>query len=110
MLIAGLQFFCMGILAKAIYDIEMKKLNIWKKIFSLELVLPLTGLYILLAIISILPLLTEYINLDFRLPTISFVSYHAIGGLGLILIGMIYFSSALAEVKKNTVELIPLRH
>src|SRR3990167_327939 len=95
MLIAGLQFFCMGILAKAIYDIEMKKLNIWKKIFSLELVLPLTGLYILLAIISILPLLTEYINLDFRLPTISFVSYHAIGGLGLILIGMIYFASAL---------------
>ncbi|HLB42900.1 MAG TPA: glycosyltransferase family 2 protein [Gammaproteobacteria bacterium] len=95
-LIAGLQFFCMGVLAKTLYDVEMKRSTKWKKIFSLNVAFPLACLYIVLGMIGITPLLIEYINLDFRLPTIiSAASYHAVGGLGLVLVGIIYFTSAL---------------
>lgn len=94
--IAGFQFFCMSLLAKTLYDVEMKKLPVWRKILSFNIAFPATILLSLFGIFNVIPLISNYINLNFHLPsTITLSSYHAVGGFGIILISIIYFTSSL---------------
>lgn len=96
LLIVGMQFFCMGVLAKTLYDIEIKRVNKWRKLFMLDYALPLSFFLIIVGILCISPLLYDYIRMGFRLATpIGVTTYHAVAGLGLILLSVIYFTSAL---------------
>jgi glycosyltransferase involved in cell wall biosynthesis len=91
----GLQFFFMGILAKKIYDLENKNQARWEKFLSLDYATPLASLFFISGFLSILPLLKKYLQSGLHLPAINVTSYHAIGGIGLIFLGVIYFTSAL---------------
>lgn len=91
----GLQFFFMGILAKGLYDIEEKRSAKWQKFFKLDHTIPIAVLFMGTGIFSLLPLVKEYTTLHFQLSSIKIFSYHAVGGLGLILLGIIYFTSGL---------------
>ncbi|CDZ78491.1 Undecaprenyl-phosphate 4-deoxy-4-formamido-L-arabinose transferase [Legionella massiliensis] len=94
--LVGLQFFFMGILAKGLYDVELQRSEKWKKCLSLDRVIPSCILLILLGLFSMLPIVKEYINTGWILSsTINQSSYHAVGGVGLVLSGVIYFTSAL---------------
>lgn len=94
--LVGLQFFFMGILAKSLYDTEMKRLSRWRKLFSLDYAIPSSCFCALLGLMSIYPLMHNYYKNNFSLPNeIGIISYHAISGLGLILLGIIYFTTSL---------------
>ncbi|HEX2548423.1 MAG TPA: glycosyltransferase family 2 protein, partial [Gammaproteobacteria bacterium] len=94
--LVGSQLFFMGLLAKALYDVEQQRLKKWKKYLSFEHGTLIGSISIGLGIFSVFPLIDKYIDLHFRLfNDIDILSYHAIGGLGLILFGIIYFTSAL---------------
>jgi hypothetical protein len=86
----------MGVLANEIYDLENQKQANRLRLFKLDYSIPFSFILVFLGILSLIPLLISYINLGFRLPqTLSTDSYHAVGGLGLIIFGINYFTSAL---------------
>ncbi len=94
--LVGLQLFFMGLLAKALYDVEQQRLKKWKKYLSFEYSTLIAAITVLLGILSVSPLITQYISANFRLlEGINILSYHAVAGFGLILFGVIYFTSAL---------------
>lgn len=94
--LVGLQLFFMGLLAKALYDVEQQRLKKWKKYLSLEYSTLTAFISIVLGVVSVAPLVSKYIDSHFRLlESIGILSYHAVGGLGFILFGVIYFTSAL---------------
>jgi len=105
--LVGSQLYFMGFLAKALYDVESKRLKHCPKFFALDYTIPLAIGSIILGILSIFPLVKNYISMGFRLLTIGSESYHAVGGLGFILFGIIYFTSALLF---NAILLHPSRH
>ncbi|WP_051555135.1 glycosyltransferase family 2 protein [Legionella fairfieldensis] len=94
--LVGLQFFFMGILAKGLYDVEMKRSEKWKKFLALDHVIPVCTVLFLSGLVSMFSLLKEYVNAGWILSNIiGQTSHHAVGGIGLILTGVVYFTSAL---------------
>lgn len=93
--LVGLQFFFMGILAKVLYDLEMQRSHKWKKFFSLDYVIPSAICLIVAGIFNMWPLLMEYVHSGLLLASIDKNSYRAIAGIGLIVSGAMYFTSAL---------------
>lgn len=92
----GIQFLFMGILAKGLYDVERKRSGKWEKLFLLEYTTPIATLFIIFGVLDTISLLASYVKSGLLLPAaIGIESYHAVGGLGLILLGVIYFTSAL---------------
>lgn len=94
--LVGVQFSFMGILAKGLYDVEMQRSMKWKKFFIIDYALLISIIFVISGLISIFPLVHYYIKMNFRLTgTIDIMSYHAVGGLGFILLSIIYFTSTL---------------
>lgn len=94
--LVGLQFVLMGILAKSIYYLEVKRDLKWNKIFSLDIVTPISLIMTTLGILCMYPLLDTYLKNDLRLSsTLGVVSYHTVGGICIILSSIIYFTSSL---------------
>ncbi len=92
----GLQFFSTGILAKGLYDFEMKRSDKWNKIFSLNCSMPIGFILGVLGIMFMVPLANTYITNGFRLPDqLGPMTHHALMGITLILTGVVYFATSL---------------
>jgi glycosyltransferase involved in cell wall biosynthesis len=94
--LVGLQFFFMGILARAIYDSEKRRSPKWLRLFGFgRSSLASAGIF-WAGLLSMRPLVVEYVDNGFHLPPqIGRSSYEAVGGIGLVFAAVIYFTFSL---------------
>ena len=94
--LCGLNFALTGILAKIIYDEEGARSSRWRRLFSLDRVLPITGLLLLVGAALTLPLLGLYVRDAYRLPQeLGVPTYQAILGLAFGLGAFSFFTGSL---------------
>lgn len=94
--LCGLNFSLTGVLAKIIYDEEGARSQRWKRLFSLDRVLPAAGLLLVLGGLLTLPLLRVYVQDHYRLPAeLGVPTYQAILGLALGLGAFSLFTTSL---------------
>ena len=91
--LVGLQFCFMGVLARALYDSEKKRSNKWLRYFGFNRSVFISSVIFGAGLISMIPLIAGYIHSGFRLPPeIEVASYQAVGGIGMVLMAVIYFT------------------
>ena len=94
--LCGLNFSLTGVLAKIIYDEEGARSQRWKRLFSLDRVLPTAGVLLVIGGLLTLPLLQVYVHDNYRLPAeLGVPTYQAILGLALGLGAFSLFTTSL---------------
>lgn len=94
--VAGFQALLMGILAKVIYDPERRDASRWLPFFRYNFATFLTVGLLFAGVLNTTGLIAEYVRNDYRLPTdLSVWSYRAIGGVGLCVVGALYYTFSL---------------
>jgi hypothetical protein len=94
--IVGVQLLIVGVLARAIYGVKSRNWKRWRRVFDFNTAVVLSAGLFVLGVLSFLPLVREYIRFGFALPAeLSPASYHAVAGLGLMLLSFIHFAFSL---------------
>jgi len=112
--LVGLQFFFMGILARAIYDSEKRHSPKWLRLFGFSRSSLASAGIFLVGLLSMWPLVVEYVDNGFALPPqIGKSSYQAVGGIGLVFAAVIYFTfslvyNAVMAATPNTPQMPPV--
>jgi glycosyltransferase involved in cell wall biosynthesis len=94
--VIGFQALLTAILAKIIYDPEGHEVRRWHGLFGFNRVAMVTGALFVLGLVAGLSLVSEYVRLGYRLPAeLGPASYRAVAGVGLFLLGALYFTFSL---------------
>lgn len=94
--VVGFQALLMGILAKVIYDPERHEAARWLPFFRYNLATAVTAALFFAGALSAAGLVLEYVQLGYRLPsTLGVASYRAVAGVGLCLLGALYYTFSL---------------
>ena len=94
--LAGFQFTYLGVLAKTLYDPERKRAPRWLSLFGYNRAVALSGAAWLIGALCVWGLVSEYIRYGHKLPPqLGPESYRAVFGLGLLLWGVMHFTSTL---------------
>jgi glycosyltransferase involved in cell wall biosynthesis len=94
--VIGFQALLTAILAKVIYDPEGREARRWHPWFGFNRVALVTGALFILGLMAGLGLVSEYLRLGYRLPSeLGPASYRAVAGVGLCLLGALYFTFSL---------------
>jgi len=94
--VMGVQLLIVGVLARAIYGVKDRKWNRWRRVFDFNTAVLLSLGLFLMGVLSFLPLVRQYVQFGFALPMeLSPASYHAVAGLGLMLLSFIHFAFSL---------------
>lgn len=94
--IMGIQLLIVGVLARAIYGVNDRKWKKWRRLFNFNTAVLLSLGLFLTGVLSFVPLVRQYVQFGFALPMeLSPASYHAVAGLGLMLLSFIHFAFSL---------------
>ena len=98
MALVGATLTMVGGIARLIYDRERRHVGIWRRFFSFNrAIVFFTGLLVL-GLASTVPLIVEYIEFGYRLPTdLTAASFQAVAGLGAILLSFLCFAFCLVH-------------
>ena len=96
--IVGVQLLIVGLLARAIYGVEDRWSRWCRRLFACNTSVLISAGLLAAGIFSFLPLVREYLQAGLRLaPELSAASYHAVAGLGLVLLSFIHFTFSLVH-------------
>jgi len=92
MALVGVQLLLVGILARSLYGYTPRRTTL-RSVFQFNVAVLISLALFISGILSFLPLLREYLSLNYRLsPVLTDASYKAVGGVGLVLWSFIHFT------------------
>jgi glycosyltransferase involved in cell wall biosynthesis len=90
--LVGLQLLLMGILARVVYGYKDRE-KPWQIAFRFNPAIVISSVLLIAGILSILPLVREYVSHNYRLPSsLTATSFQAVGGLGMVMWSFIHFT------------------
>ena len=94
--VVGFQSLLTGVLAKVLYDPERREAHRWHGWFRFNHATLVTAAILLLGVAAGSSLISEYFRLGYKLPPeLGPASYRAVAGVGLVLLGALYFTFSL---------------
>jgi glycosyltransferase involved in cell wall biosynthesis len=90
--LVGLQLYLVGVLARAVYGYKDSD-KFCRRIFSFNPAVLISAVLLIGGLLSLLPLVREYVSYNYRLPpNLTTSSFEAVGGIGLVLWSFIHFT------------------